>query len=56
MNELLQEALRHFQSLPVEEQRDILLLYVKYVEIVVTEELGDPFLFLEWYLKEQQDA
>ncbi len=56
MNELLQEALRHFQSLPVEQQRDILWQYVLYVEAVVTHELGDPFLFLEWYLKGGQDA
>ena len=56
MNELLAEALKHFQSLPIAEQRDILWRYVLYVETVVRQELGDPFLFLEWFLKGQPDA
>ena len=56
MNELLQAALADFQSLSIETQRDILWQYVLYVETVVTEELGDPFLFLEWYCKGGQSA
>ena len=56
MSELLQEALKLFQSLSAELQRDILWQYTLYVEQVVILELGDPCLFLEWYLKGQPDA
>jgi hypothetical protein len=56
MDELLQKALQEFQSLSIEKQRDILWKYVLYVETVLVEELGDPFLFLEWYLKGEPDA
>ncbi len=56
MHELQQEALKLFQSLSAELQRDILWQYVLYVEQVVINELGDPFLFLEWFLKGQPDA
>ena len=55
-SQLALQAYTQFWSLPVEQQRDLLWQYTLYVETVVTEELGDPFPFLAWYLKGQPDA
>jgi hypothetical protein len=48
--EQARRAYTHFWSLPVDKQRDLLWQYALYVEKVVTNEVGDPFLFLKWYL------